>query len=103
MNVRVGVGACLVLKFTLSNGTAFAWPYAWPIAPPAPLEISQANFPPGTVGQAYDGGFFYGGGVPPYIWSISAGALPPGLSMNTSTSEVTGTLTKAAPTPLPRG
>ena len=50
--------------------------------------ISQANFPPGQVGQAYDGGFFYGGGVPPCTWSISAGALPPGLAINTTTSEV---------------
>ncbi len=57
--------------------------------------ISQANFPPGQVGQAYDGGFFYGGGVPPCTWSISAGALPPGLAINTTTSEVKGTPTKA--------
>ncbi len=82
-----------VMKFTGASGTVFAWPYVWVIGPPAPLEVSQANFPPGTVGQPYDGGFFYGGGVPPYTWSISAGALPPGLKINSSTSEVTGTPT----------
>jgi hypothetical protein len=84
-----------VLKFTGTSGTTFAWPYVWQIGQPAPLFVSQANFPAGTVGQAYDGGFFYGGGVAPYTWSISAGALPPGLKMNSSTSEVTGTPTKA--------
>jgi len=84
-----------VLKFTLSDGTVFGWPYVWQITPPAPIVISQANFPPGQAGQAYDGGFFYGGGVPPYTWSISAGALPPGLTINTTTSEVKGTPTKA--------
>jgi hypothetical protein len=82
-----------VMKFTGASGTAFAWPYVWQIGPPAPLVVDQANFGPGTVGQAYDGGFFYGGGVAPYSWSISAGALPPGLRINSSTSEVTGTPT----------
>jgi hypothetical protein len=84
-----------VLKFTGSSGTVFAWPFVWQITPPAPIVISQANFPAGTVGQAYDGGFFYGGGVPPYTWSIPAGALPPGLTINHTTSEVTGTPTTA--------
>lgn len=84
-----------VVKFTGSAGDVFAWPYLWRITPPAPIVISQAKFPPGTVGQPYDGGFFYGGGVPPYTWSISAGALPPGLHMNSLPSEVTGTPTTA--------
>ncbi len=81
-----------VMKFTGASGS-FAWPYVWQIGPPAPLVVDQANFGPGTVGQAYDGGFFYGGGVAPYTWSIAAGALPPGLRINSSTSEVTGTPT----------
>ncbi|HEU0318444.1 MAG TPA: putative Ig domain-containing protein, partial [Solirubrobacteraceae bacterium] len=82
-----------VMKFTDASGSSFAWPYVWQIGPPAPLVVDQANFGPGTVGQAYDGGFFYGGGVAPYTWSIAAGALPPGLRLNSSTSEVTGTPT----------
>ncbi|HEX3873426.1 MAG TPA: Ig domain-containing protein [Solirubrobacteraceae bacterium] len=83
------------MKFTGSAGTVFAVPYVWVIGPPAPIVISEANMPDGTVGQAYDGGFFDGGGVAPYVWSISAGALPPGLKLNSTTSEITGTPTKA--------
>ena len=33
--------------------------------------------------------------MPPDRWSVSAGALPPGLKLNTTTSEVSGTPTKA--------
>jgi hypothetical protein len=84
-----------VLKYTGSAGTVFAAPFVWEITPPAPLAISQANFGPGVVGQPYDGGFFFGGGVAPYTWTISAGALPDGLSINRTTSEVTGTPKKA--------
>lgn len=79
------------LKFTGSAGTVFAVPFVWEITPPAPIVVSQANFGPGTVGQPYDGGFFYGGGVAPYTWSISAGTLPDGLTINRATSEVSGT------------
>jgi hypothetical protein len=73
----------------------FAAPFVWEITPPAPLEISQANFGPGVVGQPYDGGFFFGGGVAPYRWTISTGSLPDGLSINQTTSEVSGTPKKA--------
>lgn len=38
----------------------------------------------------------YGNGTAPYTFSISAGALPAGLSINSSTGAITGTLTAAA-------
>jgi len=53
--------------------------------------------PSGTaqVGVAYNSSFVATGGVAPYTFSISVGALPPGLSLNTSTGAVTGTPTAA--------
>lgn len=82
-----------VLKFTLSDGTVFAWPYVWQIVPP--LVISQVNLPTGKAGVAYSGGFTVTGGVPPYSWIIAQNALPPGLSISASTGQITGTPTQA--------
>ncbi|MGC5013811.1 beta strand repeat-containing protein, partial [Streptosporangium sp. DT93] len=50
--------------------------------------------PPGQVGVAYSVALTVGGGVAPYTWSVSAGALPPGLTLNTSTGVLSGTPTK---------
>ena len=82
-----------VLKFRLSDGTVFGQPYVWQIVPP--LVITQASLPAGKVGVAYRGGFSVSGGVPPYTWSIAQFALPPGLAINSSTGQITGTPTQA--------
>lgn len=50
----------------------------------------------GTTTVAFTGdNLSVSGGLAPYTWSISAGALPTGLSMNTSTGDITGTPTVA--------
>jgi Putative Ig domain len=81
-----------VLKFNI-NGTVFGLPYVWQIV--APLAVSQVNLPAGQVGVPYSGGLTATGGVPPYTWSILQYALPPGLSINASTGQITGTPTQA--------
>jgi Putative Ig domain len=81
-----------VLKFNI-NGTVFGLAYVWQIV--APLAVSQVNLPAGQVGVPYSGGLTATGGVPPYTWSILQYALPPGLSINASTGQITGTPTQA--------
>jgi len=53
--------------------------------------------PSGTaqVGVAYSSALVASGGVAPYTFSIAIGALPPGLSLNSSTGAVSGTPTTA--------
>ena len=51
--------------------------------------------PSGTVGTPYSVTLTAAGGTTPYTWSISAGSLPAGLTLNTSTGVVSGTPTTA--------
>lgn len=53
--------------------------------------IETPWLPNGTVGAAYNTTLTARGGTPPYTWSIIQGALPGGLSLNSSTGTITGT------------
>ncbi len=55
------------------------------------LSILTTSPPSGTVGVAYSYSLAASGGNPPYTWTISAGSLPPGLSL--VGSAITGTPT----------
>jgi len=59
----------------------------------APLAISTATLPGASVGTAYSATLAATGGSSPYTWSLAAGALPAGLSLNASTGAITGTPT----------
>ncbi|MHC4715154.1 MAG: Ig domain-containing protein, partial [Planctomycetota bacterium] len=58
-----------------------------------PLNITTASLPDGQIGVGYSETMAATGGVTPYSWSIVAGALPAGLSLNSSTGEISGTPT----------
>ena len=49
----------------------------------------------GTVGVSYSSGLSASGGLPPYTFYISAGSLPPGLTLNAATGAITGIPTMA--------
>jgi len=58
----------------------------------SPLSLSCPSST-AELGIAYSSAFTASGGVPPYTFSITAGSLPPGLTINPSTGAVTGTPT----------
>jgi uncharacterized repeat protein (TIGR01451 family) len=63
-----------------------------------PLAIATASpLTNGTVNVAYSQTITATGGIQPYTWSVTAGALPPGLSLNPATGAITGTPTAAGP------
>ena len=62
---------------------------------PVALAISTSALPAGTAGTAYSATLAASGGVAPYIWSLTSGSLPAGLSLNSSTGAITGTPTTA--------
>lgn len=55
---------------------------------PSGLTVLTTTFPNGTVGVAYAQTISASGGAPPYTWSITAGALPPGLGIANNNSIV---------------
>lgn len=66
----------------------------------APLAITTAELPTGTVGQAYSASLNGSGGTKPYTWTITSGSLPPGLRLEPSNGSITGTPTTAGVQPL---
>lgn len=62
---------------------------------PPPLAVLTGSFPNGSVGAFYNQIPVAIEGTPPYTWSISAGTLPLGLSINSTTGAITGTPTTA--------
>ena len=60
-----------------------------------PVSISPQTFPVGTVGTPYSAAVGIQGGVGPFTWQLDGGTFPPGLSLNATTGEITGTPTTA--------
>ncbi|MGE0622637.1 MAG: putative Ig domain-containing protein [Pseudomonadales bacterium] len=69
------------------------------VTDPPPLAIDAITLPDGEVGTTYaTQSFTASNGTAPYSWSISAGALPPGLSL-ASNGTLSGTPTDAVGSP----
>jgi hypothetical protein len=85
VRARDGAGNTATKTFTLT------------VDPAAPLVITNGTdqLRDGTVGVGYETGLFASGGVQPYQWSLVAGTLPPGLSVQASPGRVLGTPTTA--------
>ena len=62
-------------------------PYQITVDPNQPLTVvlpaSGSTLYPGNVGQAFGINFFLSGGAAPYTWALVAGALPPGMQLQT--------------------
>jgi hypothetical protein len=68
----------------ISSGTTFT-------VHAAPLAITTSTLAAGNVGAPYSATLSASGGQPPYTWSISAGSLPSGLSLNPVSGLISGT------------
>ncbi|WP_260736837.1 Ig domain-containing protein [Tunturiibacter lichenicola] len=56
----------------------------------APLTINSATLPSATEGTAYSAPLSATGGTPSYIWSISSGKLPAGLTLAATSGTISG-------------
>ncbi len=57
------------------------------------LAILSSNLPTGVIDRTYSRTLEVSGGTAPFSWDITAGALPDGLGLNTTTGEISGTPT----------
>jgi hypothetical protein len=65
-------------------------PLSITINPAVPLSITTKSLPNGVAGVTYSSPISAIGGVYPYTWSITAGKLPKGFSLNPSTGLISG-------------
>src|SRR5664280_2055495 len=64
------------------------------------VTITTASLPNGTVAIFYDSQLMATGGTTPYTWSLTSGALPPGLSLTPATGVISGTPTTTGSYPI---
>ncbi len=66
-----------------------------------PLAVTTLSLPGGTLGVGYSQTLGATGGVPPYTnWTVTAGALPGGLTLNAASGVISGTPTTATGSPF---
>lgn len=58
------------------------------------ISIGTSSMPSATVGTSYSKTLSASGGTSPYTWGIVSGALPSGISLNSTTGTVSGTPTQ---------
>ena len=93
--VVLPLDAELGLALTSHNGTTLGTAtFADLVLTPEPLAITTADVLPGaTAGLAYTTALAARGGFPGYVWTLDAGALPPGLVLDSATGQLGGTPT----------
>jgi hypothetical protein len=68
---------------------------------PSPLVITTATLSNGQINMAYSANLVATGGTLPYNWSVTAGSLPTGLSLSSTTGAISGMPTAVMlPSPL---
>jgi virginiamycin B lyase len=59
--------------------------------PGSGLTVDTLFLPGGVIGTAYSASLTANGGTAPYTWSVSAGSLPTGLTLDPATGAISGT------------
>jgi large repetitive protein len=87
-----------IITATDANSCPGSRPYTIGIAgaPGCPvITVHPATLPPGVIGTPYSQTVSATGGTAPYTFTVSSGALPPGLTLNATTGVISGTPTTA--------
>ncbi|PYT19783.1 MAG: hypothetical protein DMG57_44250, partial [Acidobacteria bacterium] len=77
-----------------ANGVTASQQFTLTIAPQLAINTAP-NLPSGSTGTFYSQTISASGGVTPYSWSITLGALPAGMTLNASSGVISGTPTNA--------
>ena len=91
--VLAAIGTLLCLTFSLS-GCALTGSGSNFQAQSASLNITTASLSAAQQQAAYQATLTASGGSAPYLWSLSSGTLPAGLSLTSATGEISGSASK---------
>ncbi|MFI2713245.1 putative Ig domain-containing protein [Micromonospora sp. NPDC018662] len=99
-----GLIAGTTYRFTVAARTALGTgpesPLSFAVTANVSPTLSFTTPSPGAVGVAYVTNFGVSRGVPPFVWSIVSGSLPPGLTLNTTNGTLSGVPTIAGQYPF---
>ncbi|MFN7565301.1 MAG: putative Ig domain-containing protein, partial [Prosthecobacter sp.] len=87
-----GAGTSLTFTATDARGCVGTRPMTLKICPVLTLSTLNSTL---TIGTPYSSSAAAGAGTSPYVYAVTSGTLPAGLSLNTSTGAITGTPTTA--------
>jgi hypothetical protein len=73
--------ATLTATVTDEQGLTASTTFDVTVSAPPGLTTEDAALPDGLLGSAYSETLIAAGGIPPYTWTVTAGALPAGLSL----------------------
>ena len=76
---------------SIDNGTGHET-HAFLLTPVAPITITTTDVPYALYSESYSKRIAASGGVPAYTWTITAGTLPAGLTLNSSTGTISGSI-----------
>jgi hypothetical protein len=100
-------GSSFTVQGTGDQGQPLYQAYSIAVDQDVPLTIvldsSGSTFYPGTVGQALALDFFVSGGAAPYTWTLAAGKLPPGMTLQNSSAGPRDADNQIAGTPTTAG
>ena len=82
-----------VVKVTDSGNPAQSSTKGFTITIASPVAVTTGSLSAGVKGKAYSQTLAASGGTTPYTWSLAAGSLPPGTSLNSTTGTIAGSPT----------
>ncbi|MGD0020211.1 MAG: putative Ig domain-containing protein [Candidatus Limnocylindrales bacterium] len=92
--VGPATGTTTVFECPIAGGSCLPIPFSITGSGVTPLTITTTSLPDGTLGSPYAATTLAAsGGTGADTWSLSAGSLPPGLTLDASTGAISGTPT----------
>jgi hypothetical protein len=83
---RVSVASAIIV----AAGLLVTWGVVAPASAATKLAVKTTALPVATAGTSYSAKLAASGGIAPYTWSVTNGALPAGLSLNPATGAIAG-------------
>ena len=80
-----------IFAITVTDSTLATGSQAYALLVTGDLPLTPSTLPNGLIGSLYNATITANNGIPPYVYSVSAGSLPAGLSLNSTTGAISGT------------